>query len=187
MIKRGSAQTCPTSMGRELERALLITWYKESNLPLTTGVFNFLFNLELDYKSIILSLFTFTLLLSFLGFLLISLVFITFFSLRLVFSVYNNTWLQPLFIGFYNTTLKWTMRWAWTLGAWRILINPIRSWSSWSRRNLDRLIFRNPSLNKNWAIFVLHQKRKSAPEKETDFTSENTHISRLICLYSRLL
>ena len=53
------------------------------------------------------------------------------------------------------------MRWSWLLDAWRILINPIRSWSSWSRRILNPLIFRNKfSLNMNWIICILLLKRK---------------------------
>jgi len=80
------------------------------------------------------------------------------------------------------------MRWSWSLDAWRILINPIRSWSPWSRRILDPLIFRNkPSLNKNRILFILHQKRKPEPEKETDSALENTSISQLILMISRLI
>ena len=55
---------------------------------------------------------------------------------------YYNAWLQLLFIGFYNTTPIWSMRWSWSLDVWKILVNPIRSWSPWSRRILDPLIFR---------------------------------------------
>ena len=55
------------------------------------------------------------------------------------------------------------MRWSWPLDAWKILINLIRSWSPWSRRILDLLIFKNKSsLNRNWILFILHLKRKLA-------------------------
>jgi len=95
-------------------------------------------------------------------------------------------WLQPLFIGFYNTTPIWTMRWSWSLDAWRILINPIRSWSPWFRRILDPLIFRNkPSLNKIWILFELHQKRKLACTWKGNCACRTALISRLIFWPSR--
>ena len=80
------------------------------------------------------------------------------------------------------------MRWSWPLDAWRILINPIRSWYPWSRRILDPLIFiKKPSLNRNWILFILHKKRKPAPEKKTDSALENALISQLIPSISRLI
>ena len=43
------------------------------------------------------------------------------------------------------------------------MINPIRSWSPWSRKILNLLIFRNKSsLNRNWILFILLLKRKLA-------------------------
>ena len=40
------------------------------------------------------------------------------------------------------------------------LINPCRSWFSWFRTILDHLNFKNKSsLNRNWVLFELHQKR----------------------------
>jgi len=124
----------------------------------------------------------------FLGLFLISLVFSSFFFLRLNLDQLEiNAGLQPLFIRFYKTTPFWTMRWSWSLDAWRILINPIRSWSPWFRRILNPLIFRNkPSLNRNWVSFVLHQKRKLAPEKEIDYASENALYRQLVLKASRL-
>ena len=72
-----------------------------------------------------------------------------------------NVVLQSLFIRFYNTTLIWTMKWSWLLDTWRILINPVRSWSPWSWRILNLLIFRNKSsLNRNWILFIVRLKRK---------------------------
>jgi len=55
------------------------------------------------------------------------------------------------------------MKWSWPLDTWRILINLIRSWSPWSRRILNLLIFRNKfSLNMNWILFIPLLKRKLA-------------------------
>ena len=141
-----------------------------------TRVFTFLLNLDLDYKSIILSLCTFTLLLSFLASFWSPGV-LHLFLLEINFVETNyNVGLHSLFIRFYNTTPIWTMKWSWPLDGWRIL-NLIRSWSPWSRRILDHLIFRNkPILNRNWIIFVLHQKKKLAPEKKTDSASETSRI-----------
>jgi len=86
-------------------------------------------------------------------------------------------WLQPLFIRFYNTTPIWTMRWSWSLDAWRILINPIRSWFSWSRRILNPLIFRNKSsLSRNWILFILLLKRKLAIVRKGNYFT-------LICFF----
>ena len=54
------------------------------------------------------------------------------------------------------------MRWSWPLDAWRILINPIRSWSPRSRKILNFLIFKNKSsLNKNWIIYILFLKKET--------------------------
>ena len=107
---------------------------KRSNFPLDpTKVFTFSLNIDLEEYTF--SLCTLTLLLPFL-------VSYDLFYLRLI----HNDGLQLLFIGFYNTTPIWTMRWSWSLDAWRILINPIRSWSPWFRRILYPLIFRNKSL-----------------------------------------
>ena len=89
---------------------------KRSNISLDAiRVFTFFLNIDLNYKSITLSLCTFTLLL-FLGFLGV----LHFFVLYLL---PYNAGLQPLFIWFYNTTLIWTMRWSWpsnTLIIWSI-------------------------------------------------------------------
>ena len=124
---------------------------KRSNLPLdNTRVFTFSLNLHLDYKSIP-SLYAIHLAPLFLGFLgplgfLRPYIVIHHNFLLLFYStapIYNAE-LQLLFIGFYSTTPIWTMRWSWPLDGWRILINPIRSWSPWSRKIL------NPSIETNF-------------------------------------
>ena len=125
-------------------------------------VFTFPLNLDLDYKSITLSLCTFILLLSVLGFLLISLMFSTIFFLRSAWLSLLQCLVTTLFIGFYSTTLIWIMRWSWPLDGWRILINPFRNWPPWSRRILNPLIFRNKSsLNRNLIQFVSYQNKKT--------------------------
>ena len=158
---------------------------KRSNLPLdATRVFTFLLNLDIDYKSIILSLSTFTLLLFFLASSDLLGV-LTFSSLRLD---WDQSGLQSLFIGFYKTTLIWTMRWSWTLDAWRILINPIRSWFSWSIRILDPLIFKSKHFfNRICILFELHQKKKLAGPWKGNCACRTALISRLILWPSRLI
>jgi len=42
-------------------------------------------------------------------------------------------------------------------------------------------------MNRNWVIFVLHQKRKLALKKEIESPSENAPISRLGHMISRLI
>ena len=126
---------------------------KKSNLFLdATRVFTFHLNLALNYKSITFSLCTFNLFLSFLA--SSGLLCLRFSIVETPWDSFGwgnyNTWLQPLFIEFYNTTPFWTMRWFWPFDGWRILIDPFRNWSPWSKRILDFLIFRNkPALNRN--------------------------------------
>ena len=63
------------------------------------------------------------------------------------------------------------------MDAWRILINLIWSWSPWSRRILNLLIFRNKhSLNRIWILFVLLQKRKL-------ISAWKGNCSTLICFF----
>jgi len=101
---------------------------KKSILPLDlTRVFIFPFNIGLNYK--IISSFYAPSPYSSLSWLPM-----IFFKISLVFSTQQPTGLQHLFMVFYITTLIWTMRWSWSSDAWRILFNPMRRWSSWSRR-----------------------------------------------------
>ena len=68
------------------------------------------------------------------------------------------------------------MRWFWSLDAWRILINFIRSWFPWSRRILNLLVFRNKSsLNRNWILFIFLKRKLTIAWKENYFT--------LICFF----
>jgi len=135
---------------------------KRSKLPLDDArVFTFPLNLRVDYKSIP-SFYASSLCSSLSWPLGPSWLFRALYccSPQLSSALIYNAGLQSLFIGFYNITLIWTMRCSWPLDAWRILINPIRSWSSWCKKILNPLIFRNKSLlNKNWILFVLHQKK----------------------------
>ena len=80
------------------------------------------------------------------------------------------------------------MRWFWPLDAWRILINPIRNWSTWFRRILDLLIFRNkPSFNKICILFELHQKRKLVGAWKGNCACRTALISWLILRPSPLI
>ena len=124
--------------------------WANTNLPLdATRVFTFHLNLALNYKSITFSLCTFNLLLSFLA--SSGLHYLRFSVVETPWDLFcwdnYNAWLQSLFIGFYSTTPIWIKRWSWPLDDWRILINPFRNWSSWSRRILDLLILKKKNLH----------------------------------------
>ena len=105
------------------------------------------------------------------------------------FKMIQYTRSQSIFLEFYSSNPILTLRWSWPSDAWRILINPIRSWSPQSRRILDPLNFRNrPSLNKIWIKFELHQKKKLARAlKENCSRFRNRLISRLVMQTSRLI
>ena len=70
----------------------------------------------------------------------------------------------------YNSYLDYEMIF-WPLDGWRILINSIRSWSPWSRRILNPLIFRSkPSLNRNWILFIFLKRKLAIAWKGNCFT-----------------
>ena len=84
-----------------------VTGAKRSNLPLDAiRVFTFHLNLAQNYKSITFSLCTFNLLLSFM--VSSDLLCLRFSIVETPWNLFGwdhyNAWLQPLFIGFYNTT-----------------------------------------------------------------------------------